>query len=143
LRGSRIGERLRRRKDIDIAYYKASDCEAGKGEYAKFIRDPKNITPEEREKLTAISHEFLAIIPRDHLPLIAFGVGIVQKDFYDIIQDADARAILGRDPYRLAYDFAMTQCAWAMKELNTGDHVAFVCSVSRSSLRRRGDIFSG
>ena len=34
---------------------------------------------------------------------------------------------MGDSPFRLAYDFAMIQCAWAMKELGTGDHVAFVC----------------
>jgi len=118
-------ERLRKRKDIDIAFYKASDCEAGKGEFAKFVQDPKNITPEERSRLDAISHEFLALIPQVGY-LIVFGVGIVQKDFYDIIQDPNAQTILGRDPYRLAYDFAMIQCAWAMSELNTGDAVAFV-----------------
>jgi hypothetical protein len=120
-------ERLRKRKDIDIAYYKASDCEAGKGEFAKLVRDPKNITPEERGRLTAINQEFIALIPRSDAPLVAFGVGIIQKDFYDIIQDTNARAILGDNPYRLAYDFAMIQCAWAMKELSTGDSVAFVC----------------
>jgi hypothetical protein len=120
-------EGLRKRRDIDIAFYKASDCEAGKGEFAKFVRDPKNITPEERHRLDAISREFLALIPREGLPMIAFGVGIVQKDFYDIIREPNARAILGRDPYRLAYDFAMIQCAWAMSHLSTGDNVAFVC----------------
>ena len=120
-------ERLRNRSDIDIAYYKASDCEAGRGEFAKFVRDPQNISPEERDRLTAINHEFIALIPRNDAPLIAFGIGIVQKDFHEIIRDAEARAILGRDPYRLAYDFAMIQCAWAMKELNTGDAIAFVC----------------
>jgi hypothetical protein len=45
------------------------------------------------------------------------GVGVVQEDFYEVIKDANALAILGRSPYRLAYDFAMIQCAWAMKEL--------------------------
>lgn len=41
-----------------------------------------------------------------------------------------ARAILGKSPYRLAYDFAMINCAWAMKELGdggTGYGVLFVC----------------
>lgn len=60
----RIWERLRKRKDIDIAYYRASDCEAGKGEFAKFVRDPTNITPGEREKLTAIKPR----VPGAHSP---------------------------------------------------------------------------
>jgi hypothetical protein len=41
----------------------------------------------------------------------------LQAEFYDVIRDANARAILGDSPYRLAYDFAMIQCAWAMKQL--------------------------
>jgi hypothetical protein len=51
-------EKLRKRPDIDIRYFKASECEHGKGEFAKFVADPKNITPAERAKLDSISHNF-------------------------------------------------------------------------------------
>ena len=34
-------EMLRKRPDIDIAYFKASECEHGRGEFAKFVADPK------------------------------------------------------------------------------------------------------
>jgi hypothetical protein len=125
-------EALRKRPDIDIRYFKASECQCGSGEFAKFVVDPKNITAAEREKLDSISHEFLGLIihpvPFDCNQYLAVGgVGIVQQDFYDVIKDPAARSILGDSPYRLAYDFAMIQCAWAMKELNTGDAVSFVC----------------
>ena len=59
--------------------------------------------------------------------LTATGIGIVQEDFYDVIKDNYARSILGNSPYRFAYDLAMIQCAWSMKELGTGDHVSFIC----------------
>jgi Protein of unknown function (DUF3800) len=125
-------EALRKRPDIDIRYFKASECQNGLGEFAKFVADPKRITSAEREKLDSISHEFLGLIthpvPFDSNQYLAVGgVGIIQQDFYDVIKDPAARSILGDSPYRLAYDFAMIQCAWAMKELNTGDAVSFVC----------------
>jgi hypothetical protein len=140
-------EALRKRPDIDIAYFKASDCNNGDGEFAKFVTDPKNITPQERTKLDAISHEFLKLIVNPVVfdtrhYLCVHGVGVVQKDFYDIIQDDDAKAILGSSPYRLAYDLAMIQCAWMMKQLEESvkedrlknlsdkpsrDYVSFVC----------------
>jgi hypothetical protein len=70
------------------------------------------------------------------------GIGIIQKDFYDVIQDPAVKDILGDSPYRLAYDFAMIQCAWLMKQLEesfkedraknrsnkpTREYVSFVC----------------
>jgi len=125
-------EALRKRPDVDIQYFKASECERGSGQFAKFVADPTKITAEERAKLDSISHEFLSLIakpvPFDSRAYIcAHGVGIVQDDFYDVIKDSEARAILGGNPYRLAYDFAMIQCAWTMKQLGDGYAVSFVC----------------
>jgi hypothetical protein len=132
---ARRWEKLLKRPDIDIAYFKASECHNGLGQFGKFVSDPKNITPAERSKLDSISHEFLSLIAnpvafdKTHY-LCVHGVGIVQKDFYDVIKDAKACAVLGKSPYRLAYDFAMIQCAWAMKQLGeggTGHGVSFIC----------------
>jgi hypothetical protein len=123
-------EKLRKRPDIGIKYFKASECERGTGEFAKFVAEPRNITTDERVKLEAVSHQFLETIvdPRHYGNYLTLaGVGIVQEDFYDVIQDANARAILGSSPYRLAYDLAMIQCAAAMKQLWTRDDGSVVC----------------
>ncbi len=118
-----------------LEYYKAYECESGREQFAKFVADPNNITDAERKTLDSISHEFCKIIgfpveydSRNFLCL--FGVGVVQKDFYDVIKNPDAHAVLGDNPYRLAYDMAMVQAAWAMKELGGGEPahcVSFVC----------------
>src|SRR5216684_4069562 len=55
-------EGLLKRPDIDIAYFKASECHNGLGPFKKFVSDPKNITPDERLRLDSISHEFLKLI---------------------------------------------------------------------------------
>jgi hypothetical protein len=109
-------EKLRKRPDIDIAYFKASECKNGRGQFAKFVAIPGSPTPTEHQRLDSISREFLSLIPKEE-HIVVQGVGVVQAEFYDAIQDANARAILGDSPYRLAYDFAMIQCAWAMKQL--------------------------
>jgi hypothetical protein len=109
-------EKLRERPDIDIAYFKASECKNGRGEFAKFVAVPGNPSPTEHQKLDSTSREFLSLIPKEG-HIVVHGIGILQGDFYDVIRDTNARAILGDDPYRLAYDFAMIQCAWAMKQL--------------------------
>jgi hypothetical protein len=109
-------EKLRKRPDIDISYFKASECKSGRGEFAKFVAIPGSPSPTEHQKLDAISREFLSLIPKEE-HIVVQGVGIVQAEFYEVIQDPNARAILGDSPYRLAYDFAMIQCAWAMKQL--------------------------
>ncbi|HEY4776615.1 MAG TPA: hypothetical protein VIH56_03065 [Candidatus Acidoferrales bacterium] len=140
-------EQLRKRPDINIAYFKASECEHGRGEFAKFVQDPENISLAERSKLDSISHEFLKLIVNpvafdNKRYFIVHGVGIVQEDFYEVIKEPRAKAILGHNPYRLAYDFAMIQCAWAMKRLeefivednltrmsdkSSREYVSFVC----------------
>jgi hypothetical protein len=118
-------EKLLKRPDIDLEYFKASECERGNKQFSKFVINPDKITPTERAKLDSISHEFLDLIIHpvlydDMSYLCIQGVGVVQEDFYEVIKDDKARAILGNSPYRLAYDFAMIQCAWAMKELEKG-----------------------
>jgi hypothetical protein len=118
-----------------LKFFKASDCQNGTGEFAKFVADPKNKTSEERSKLDSISHDFLKLIghpvPFDSRHFLCVqGTGIVQSDFYEVIKDAKAKLVLGDSPYRLAYDLAMIQCAWAMKELGDGEpsySVSFVC----------------
>lgn len=128
-------EKLLRRPDIDIPYFKASECHNGLGPFAKFISAPKNVTPRERKVLDSISHEFLSLIANpvaydERHYLCIHGAGVIQEDFYDVIKDGNARAILGDSPYRLAYNFAMINCAWAMKELGnggTGYGVSFIC----------------
>jgi hypothetical protein len=115
-----------------LAYFKASECENGRKQFARFVRDPKNITADERNTLDSISLEFLGLIanPVAFDPthyLCFFGAGILQEDFYDVIKDDRARAILGDSPYRLAYDFAFIQSARLMKELGEGWGVSFVC----------------
>lgn len=57
-------EALLKRPDIDIEFFKASQCERGSGQFAKFVADPDNITPDERTKLDSISHEFLSLIAK-------------------------------------------------------------------------------
>jgi hypothetical protein len=128
-------EKLLRQPGIDIKYFKASDCQSGTGEFAKFVIDPKHITAVERAKLDSISHDFLRLIAHpvlfDPRPFLCVqGTGVVQGDFYDIIKDPKARAVLGDSPYWLAYHLAMIQCAWAMKELGDGqpgNYVSFDC----------------
>jgi hypothetical protein len=132
---------LRKRPDIDIAYFKASECKNGRGQFAKFVATPGSPTQSEHQRLDSISREFLQLIPKEE-HIIVQGVGVVQSDFYEVIQDTHARAVLGDSPYRLAYDFAMIQCAWAMKQLEQGikrdkenvafggsfrEYVSFVC----------------
>jgi hypothetical protein len=122
-----------------LAYFKASECEMGKRQFAKFVSNHKAITPQERAKLDSISHEFCGLINRpmehdDRGFLCAFGIGVPQKDFYQLIKDSKARSILGKDPYRLAYDLAMVQCAWTMKEFckrNPNKHcVSYICDAN-------------
>ena len=128
--------KLLRRPDIDVEYFKASQCAAGAKQFAKFVADPKSITTAERDRLDSIHMEFLQAITlmpfHKSSYIVAAGVGVVQDDFYDIIKDDYAKQILGNSPFFLAYHLCMIQCAWTMKEAHEGakhihNSVAFIC----------------
>jgi len=147
-------ENLRKRPDIDIAYFKASECKNGRGEFEKFVKVPGSPSFTEHQKLDSISREFLSLIPKEQY-IVVQGIGIVQSEFYYVIQDTNARAILGDNPYRLAYDFAMIRCARAMKQLEKEikkqkenvafgswrDRVSFVCDENEQYSRRADEAF--
>jgi hypothetical protein len=115
-----------------LDYFKASECALGTKQFARFVKDSKNISQDERALLDAISLEFINLIPRPvnfdstHY-LTGNGIAILQEDFYEVIKDPHARAVLGDNPYRLAYDIAFVSSAWLMKELGDGWGVSLVC----------------
>jgi hypothetical protein len=136
-------EDLCKRPEIDIAYFKASHCERGTGEFKKFAANPAKPTAREKQILDSISEEFIRLIP-DENHIIVHGIGVIQKDFYEVIEsDSKAKTILGDSPYFLGYHLAMIQCAWAMKQLEleqqaklplwqkvNRDYIAFFCDES-------------
>ncbi len=116
----------------DLEYFKASECENGWRQFQKFVKDSKNITPDERSVLDSISLDFISLIinpvaldPKSYLA--CWGVGVKQDDFYEVIKDDHSCAVLGRDPYRLAYDFAFIEGAWIMKEMGEEWSVHYIC----------------
>jgi hypothetical protein len=118
-------EKLRKRSDIDIEYFKAAECERGYGQFGKFVATEERPTAEEKTVLDRISDEFISVIAKEN-HLVVTGIGVVQKDFNEAIKDDYAQSILGNNPYWLAYHATMVQCAWAVKAVGT-DCVAFVC----------------
>jgi len=125
-----VWEKLLLKHGLD--YFKASECANGWKQFKKFVKDPKNISPAERAVLDEISLEFIDAIvhPSSFDPqqyLTACGIGISQDDFYQVIQDQHARAVLGENPYRLAYDLAFVASAWLMKQMDSKWGVSFVC----------------
>lgn len=115
-----------------LDYFKAKECANGWKQFNKFVKDSKNITTAEREILDAISLEFLGVVtnpvPFDQTHyLTACGIGVLQEDFYEVIKDTHARAVLGDDPYRLTYDLAFVASAWLMKQIGAGWGVSIVC----------------
>ena len=118
---------LRERPDIAIEYFKASECQAGTGQFRKFVCDPKSITDAERAELDGIWKEFLTVMGGDYCEhSIIYGIAIIQEDFYEVVKDPNARAILGEDPYWFAYQAAMIEAAFAIKHIG-GDYAAYIC----------------
>lgn len=121
-------EMLRKSPEIDIEYFKASECQRGSGQFERFLANPGQMTDAERIKLDGIWDKFLDIMLGDELEsAIIYGIGVVQDDFYEVVKDPKAHAVLGDSPYWFAYQTAMIEAAFAMKTIKAGDSVAFVC----------------
>lgn len=119
-------------KKYGLTYFKASQCENGWGQFSRFVVDSKNMTPAEKQTLEAISLDFINAITNPYTYssthyLVGYGVGLMQEDFYEVIKDPHARAVLGDNPYRLTYDIAFIQGAWLMKQAGNGWAAHFVC----------------
>jgi len=115
-----------------LDYFKASQCENGWGQFSKFVTSAANMTLAEKQSLESISLDFINAItnPYPYDPthdLTGYGVGVMQEDFYEVIKGDHARAVLGDNPYRLAYDVAFIQGAWLMKQTGEGWATRFVC----------------
>jgi hypothetical protein len=71
---------LRKRPDIDVEYFKASECQRGTKQFRKFVSDPQSITHTERATLDGIWKEFLMLLKGDSLErFVGFGIGVVQE----------------------------------------------------------------
>lgn len=133
---------LREKPEVGIDYFKASECQRGNKQFGKFVADTDNITPDERKKLDEIWERFLTIMCGDQLEHgVVFGVGVVQEDFYEVIKDNIARTVLGDSPYWFGYQFAMIEAAFAMKYINMGDRVAFVCDEDEEHSEIAPDVY--
>ena len=86
--------------------------------FARFVKESKKSTLEEKKKLESISLQFTRLVLGDSQEsVICQGPGIDRRDFVEVVKDPYAPSILGSNPYRLAYDLAMIQCDWIMARL--------------------------
>jgi len=136
-------ERLRQRPEIGVDYFKASECQRGSKQFAKFVANPQAITAAERVRLDRIWDQFLDVVlgdPEEHV--IMFGIGVVLDDFYQVTREAKARAILGETPYWFAYQAAMIEAAFATKKVGQGDAVAIICDKDEEHSKDAQDVYS-
>lgn len=108
-----------------LDYFRAADCETIRGPFEKFRSDRKSLKYSERLKAESVRSDLIEIINRNHL--LAAGTGILMKDFNEVIQDEDAKFILGDDPYLICYRLAWTRIADTIKQHAPRHMVAFLC----------------
>jgi hypothetical protein len=90
----------------NLAFFKASDCEGGYGEFAQFRDDPSDkkrpLNSSEKARLAAIDIEFMGALRRFNV--VGFGAAVLQKDFQEVINsDPFARKVLTETPYFIAF----------------------------------------
>ena len=82
----------KRCRQLGIEYFKASECERGKGEFKKYVRVEGSPTPEEKEALSAASEQFIRLILAEQV--VCHGITVAQSEFYAAIKDPAIKAIL-------------------------------------------------
>jgi Protein of unknown function (DUF3800) len=110
-------------KAWNIAYFKASECENGLGEFARYRDDPTDLKAplkvHERDRLRKAQTQFIDAICSHHDYL--HGVGAVTNcaDFQRIISEsADARRLLMDDPYYICLQLSLVAASELIWEAN-------------------------
>ncbi|MFI5087424.1 MAG: DUF3800 domain-containing protein [Terriglobales bacterium] len=130
--------KLREQPDIDIEYFKASECAHGHGQFEKFRKHPAYLAPQERAQLNSIYGKFVDICRRGDI--IGFGFGVVLHDFYEVLSSPENCGYFPEDPYWFTYDFAMVHAATEVRK-RRGPAIAFVCDEHEKYSKIAPDVY--
>jgi hypothetical protein len=120
-----LWNRILKRSEIDIPYFRATDCLNVSGVFAKFRSNPRVASPEERERCTSIRKELLWVIKECFL--VGSGITIVLPDYYYVYtNNPDAKKCFNKDPFFTALHQEMVVTASGVRELYKDEKIAFV-----------------
>jgi Protein of unknown function (DUF3800) len=108
----------------NLEYFKASECENGLGQFAKYRDDPNDLRSElkrkERERLKEIKTQFIDAICDHHDDLQGYGTAVAVEDFARIIsEDKLARQLFMDKPYYVAAQLCLVDAAMSARDANT------------------------
>src|SRR5262249_55709621 len=108
-----------------LQYFRAVDCENVRGPFARFRANEQKLRPEERIRAEQVRTDLIEIVKR--IGMVGIGVGMLMRDFNEVIRNETARKIFSTDPYHLTYRLALTQVADVIRSDFPKNVVAFTC----------------
>lgn len=105
-----------------LKYFKASECEAGTGEFLKIRETPglpgRPLTARDKDNLKKIKTVFCNIATSTN-QVWGVGAGVLVKDFNGVLaENPKARIVLQSDPYFIAYQLVMTEFGTIINHIN-------------------------
>jgi hypothetical protein len=110
-------------KKWNLEYFKASECENGKGQFLQYRDDPSDkrspLSPKERERLKEIKTQFTDAICKHHDDLQGYGAVVAVEDFARLVsENSTARELLTDDPYYICFQLCLVGAAMPAREAN-------------------------
>ena len=120
-----LWNRILKRPEINIPYFRASDCLNVSGVFSKFRSSPAVPSPEDRARCSEIRSALLEAIKECFL--VGSSISVVLPDYHDVYQNnPDAKRCFNRDPFFTALQQEMIITALGVRELYPNEVVAFV-----------------
>jgi len=116
-----------------LDYFKASECETLTGQFARYRKNPDDLTlpldADEKAKRTEIKTAFVDIAIKS--PIVGFGAAVLMEDFNELCaQNSQAARSLGKHPYFICAHAAMATAGHITTTVNhdqgTSHLLAFV-----------------
>ncbi len=111
--------------EINLSYFRATDCASVSGPFLKFRANPERICDEDYQKVFAIRDRFLESIRKGDL--IGCAISVLVEDYNEVMATHQmAKKYFDQDPLFAAYQMIMVETARKVSEQIPDAVVAYV-----------------
>jgi len=134
-------DKILQRPEIDIPFFRATDCLNVSGVFAKYRADPTQATDEERQRCAAVRTALMASMKG--CSLVGSSVSIALSDYYDVYKnEPNAKRHFSKDPLYTGLQYEMQTVVEGVSRYYPNEKVAFVYDERRDISKHIEAVYS-